>query len=190
MTAGKPFAIERMKVVGIATLSDEVLPDGIYYRYRIIVSDDVAARHDCLPDAPGSNATFQQALEMLAPTDCATQYVLYSLSIRGGDRGVNAALDAFSTRSAALTAKLPKALQEQNIGYTLVGKTTARDEQDRVDRSITPITTALFVLAGSGRRDRRRHARTRARARNESGPHRAAGVVAARRHDRGNELRS
>jgi hypothetical protein len=148
-TTGKPFAVDRMKVVGIATLSDEVLPDGVYFRYRIVVSRDVAARYDCLPNAPGPNATMQESIERFAPAGCGTSYRLYSLAIRGGDRGVSAALDAFSRRSAQLTARLPKVLQDQGFGYTLVGKTTARDERDRVERSIAPITAALWVLAAA-----------------------------------------
>jgi hypothetical protein len=147
--APKLFAIDRVKVVGIATLSDEVLPDGVYFRYRVIVSKDIAARYDCLPDAPGPNATFEEALARFAPANCSTSYIFYSLSIRGGDRGVRTALDAFSKRSAELSARLPKSLQAQGFGYSLVGKTVARDEQDRVERSIAPITTALFVLAAA-----------------------------------------
>ncbi len=148
-TAGKPFAFARLKVVGIGTLSDEVLPDGVYFRYRIIVSRDVAARYDCLPDAPGPNATMQQSVARLFPTDCATSYRFYSLSIRGGERGVSAALDSFSRQSAALTAKLPKPVRDNGFGYTLVSKTTTRDERDRIERSLAPIAAALLVLAAA-----------------------------------------
>ena len=149
ITLPKPFAVERLTVVGIGTLSDEVLPDGVYFRYRVIVSRDIADRYDCLPDAPGPNATFEEALARFGPANCATSYIFYSLSFRGGDRGVSAALDAFAKRSAALSAKLPKALQRQGFEYSLVGKTTARDERDRVERSIAPIPAALFVLAAA-----------------------------------------
>ncbi|MDQ1481187.1 MAG: hypothetical protein QOI44_2048, partial [Actinomycetota bacterium] len=128
----KLFAVDRLRVAGIATLSDEVLPDGVYFRYRVIVSKDVAARYDCLPDAPGPNATFQESLARFAPANCATSYIFYSLSIRGGARGVRTALDAFSKRSEALSAQLPKSLRAQGFEYSLVGKTVARDEQNRV----------------------------------------------------------
>ena len=145
----KPFAVERLTVVGIATLSDEVLPDGVYFRYRIIVSRDIADRYDCLPEAAGPHATFEEALARFAPANCATSYILYSLTIRGGDRGVRIALDAFAKRSAALSLRLPKSLQSRGFVYSLVGKTTARDERARVERSIAPITAALFVLAAA-----------------------------------------
>ena len=148
-TTGKPFAVERMKVVGIGTLADEVLPDGVYFRYRVLVSRNVAAHYDCLPDAPGPNATMQEAVALLAPADCGTSYKFYALKIRGREHGVSVALDAFSKESDALNAKLPQALREQDFGYALVTKTTARDERDRVERSIAPITTALFVLAAA-----------------------------------------
>ncbi len=148
-TAGKPFAVEHLKVVGIGTLADEVLPDGVYFRYRVLVSRNVAARYDCLPDAPGPDATLQEAVTIVAPKGCGTSYKFYELKIRGGDRGVSAALAAFSKASDALNAKLPKALRERDFGYSLVTKTTARDERDRVERSIEPITAALFVLAAA-----------------------------------------
>lgn len=150
-TVEKPFAVEHATVVGIATLSDEVLPDGVYPRARVIVSPDIAARFDCLPAGPSPNETFEQAFAKLAPGDCAVSYDYYSLSILGGDRGVTAALDAFAQRSDALTARLPKALRDQHIGYTLVAKVRTHDEQLRVQRSVAPISAALFVLAaGAG----------------------------------------
>ena len=145
----KPLAVEHATVVGIATLSDEVLPDGVYVRTRVIVSPDLARRYDCLPAGPKPDATAEEAFKLLAPHDCAVSYDYYSLKIRGGDRGVTAALAAFATRSDALTAALPKELQAQHIAYTLVAKTRTRDEQSRVVRSITPVAAALFVLAAA-----------------------------------------
>jgi hypothetical protein len=148
-TVERPFAVEHATVVGIATLSDEVLPDGVYPRTRVIVSSDIAARFDCLPAGPGPNESAEDALAALAPGDCAVSYDYYALSIRGGDRGVTATLDAFAKRSDALSARLPKPLRDQHIAYTLVAKTRTHDEQLRVEHSVAPISAALFVLAGA-----------------------------------------
>ena len=37
----EPIGVEQLQVVGIGTLADEVLPDGLYPRGRMIVSPDV-----------------------------------------------------------------------------------------------------------------------------------------------------
>ena len=44
-----PVGVEQLTVVGIATLPDEVLPDNLYARQRMVVSPDVAARYACSP---------------------------------------------------------------------------------------------------------------------------------------------
>ena len=47
-----PAGVERLRVVGIATLPDEALPDELYSRSRMLVSPDVAARYDCWRTSP------------------------------------------------------------------------------------------------------------------------------------------
>jgi hypothetical protein len=148
-TVEQPIGVEHATVVGIATLSDEVLPDGVYPRTRVIVSPDIAARYDCLPALPAPNAAPRAVLDTMAPADCAVSYHYYSLAIRGGDRGVTAALDAFAKRADTLTAALPHSLRDVGATYALDAKSLTRDEQARVERSITPISAALFVLAGA-----------------------------------------
>jgi hypothetical protein len=145
-TIQRPLAVERVRIVGIATLSDEVLPDGVYPRHRIILSPEFTARYACLPASPSPNATLEDAVAILAPKSCATSYQYYSLDIRGGEQGISAALAVFTEQSGRLTAKLPKALRETGAEYTLVAKTATRDEEDRVARSNSPLTAALVVL--------------------------------------------
>ena len=134
-----------MTVVGIGTLADEVLPDGVYFRYRILVSRDIAARYDCLPEHPDPERPCRRP-SRFAPPGCGTSYKFYALKIRGGDRGVSAALDAFSKESDALNARLPQGVAGQ-ASATRWLRRHARDERDRVERSTAPITTARFVLA-------------------------------------------
>jgi hypothetical protein len=144
-----PVGIEHVNVVGIATLSDEVLPDGLYPRQTVIVSPDIAKRYDCVPDAPQSDAPLTDAILQLAPAGCATSYRYYSLAVRGGARGIATALRAFTVAADRLTAKLPQALQEQQVAFTLVAESTTAEEHRRVDRSTQPIVVALGVLAAA-----------------------------------------
>ena len=48
----EPIGVEHLRVVGIGTLADEVLPDGLYPRGRMLVSPDVADRYDCVGHEP------------------------------------------------------------------------------------------------------------------------------------------
>ena len=46
------IGVEHPRVVGIGNLPDEVLPDDLYQRQRVVLSADITDRYDCLPD-PG-----------------------------------------------------------------------------------------------------------------------------------------
>ena len=168
-TAGKPFAVDRMRVVGIATLSDEVLPDGVYFRYRMVVSRDVAARYDCLPDAPGPNATMQESIERFAPAGCGTSYRFYSLSIRGGDRGVSAALDAFLDAAPSSRPGSPRYCRTRASGTRWSARrpcvTSGIASNVRLHRSPPPLGARR-----RGRRDHRGDLGTRTGARIEPRP--------------------
>ena len=57
----------RVRIVGIGTLPDEVLPDGLYPRARILVSPDVVRRFTCpLVDVP-AGAALQQIVDLVLP---------------------------------------------------------------------------------------------------------------------------
>lgn len=88
-----PEGVEHLTVVGIATLPDEVLPDELYPRFRMIVSPDVADRYDCMPDVPPRDAGFEEVLAVLVPEGCALSYRYYSLEMRDGEAGVAPALE-------------------------------------------------------------------------------------------------
>jgi hypothetical protein len=141
----EPVGVERLRVVGIGTFAEEVLPDALYPRARAIVSADVADRYDCVPPAPPAEASYDEAIAMSVPEHCSTSYEYYALDIPGGDRRVGAALDAFSREADRLNARLPAALTEQDVGYFLIA-TTTKPEQERVDRSTRPTVGALLVL--------------------------------------------
>jgi hypothetical protein len=145
-TVISPVGVEHLTVVGIGTLSDEVLPEELYPRDRVVVSPDVVERYDCLIDLPPQDATDEEAFLAYTPGGCATSYRYYSLEVEGGADGVAAVTEAFRRRAEALNAGLPPALQKV-AGYYRIATTTAQ-EQARVERSTQPTVAALAVLAG------------------------------------------
>lgn len=143
-----PVGVERLRVVGIATLPDEVLPDELYPRERLIVSPDVAARYDCVPNLPPVDATIDEAVLQMWPPGCGTSYRYYALDIVGGAAAVSRALDAFLAQTGTLNDSIPPSIASEGAGYYLVATTTA-EERERVERSIQPSVTALGVLAAA-----------------------------------------
>jgi hypothetical protein len=140
-----PLGVEHVTVVGIGALSDEVLPDELYPRERIILSPQMTARYDCLLGAPPSDASFEQVFDVLVHEGCANQYRYYSLDMVDG-AGSATATDAFLDRANELNRDLPDALTERGTSYFLIATTTAQD-RERVERSIQPTVAALGVLA-------------------------------------------
>jgi hypothetical protein len=141
----EPLGVEHLTVVGIVTMSDEVLPDALFPRGQVIVSPQVAERYSCLPEVPPGDPTFEELVAVLLPEDCSVLYPYYSLDVAGGARGLDAALDAFVADASALNADLPSALLDDGAFYSLIATTTAQ-EQARVERSVQPIVTALAGL--------------------------------------------
>ena len=142
-----PIGVEDLEVVGIAALADEVLPDELYPRERIILSPPMAARYDCVPEMPEGDASFEEVFDVLVPEGCATSYRYYALDLDGGAGQVEATMDAFLRRAAELNAELPPALTDDGAGYFLIATTTAQERQ-RIERSIQPTVAALGVLGG------------------------------------------
>ncbi|MGH9116509.1 MAG: ABC transporter permease [Acidimicrobiales bacterium] len=140
-----PVGVERLTVVGIATFPDEVLPDELYPRLKLIVSPDVVERYDCLPESPPRDVSFDEALAALLPEGCAVSYRYYSLGMAQGDAGVAPALEVFLGRAEELNAELPVFDDEGSPSYFLIATTTAQERQ-RVERSNQPTVAALLVL--------------------------------------------
>ena len=145
-----PVGVEHVTVVGMVTLPDESLPDELYPRQRLLVSPDVSARYECLPDEPPPGVTLAEAIELLTPAGCAVQYQYYSLALANGADDVKPALDAFVTTSGAMNESL---LNISDLGqvpgdppqYFPVPTETAQ-ELDRVERANRPTVAALIVL--------------------------------------------
>jgi hypothetical protein len=142
------LGVEHPRIVGIGTLPDEVLPDDLYQRQRVVLSADITDRYDCLPEPVTPDAAEEELVPTLAPAGCATSYQYYSLALDGGDAGVDRALEAFNGEAQRLTAGLPPVLQEIGAAYIPITTRTA-DEERRVERATQPVTVALGVLAGA-----------------------------------------
>jgi FtsX-like permease family len=132
-----------VRIVGIGTMPDEVLPDGLYPRGRILISPDVVRRFTCplVEVAPG--ASVEQIVDAVLPKGCARSFLYYSLQLRDGAAGVAAAEAAFVQRAAELNQALPH--EEGAPGYFLIA-TTTEQQRAQVARSVQPTTSALAVL--------------------------------------------
>ena len=143
-----PIGVEHLRVVGVGNLPDEVLPDELYERNRILVSPDIVDRYDCLPEPVTPDMTDAEIIATQGPEGCATSYQYWSLEIEGGEAGVRRALEVFNQEAEELTAGLPPSLQQIGAAYIPITTTTA-DEERRVERVTQPVSVALGVLAGA-----------------------------------------
>ncbi|MEJ7799036.1 MAG: FtsX-like permease family protein [Ilumatobacter sp.] len=140
------IGVEHPTVVGIATFPDEVLPDGLYERGRIVVSGDIARRYACTPDELPPDATAEDVVYELAPAECSTSYRYWSLRVAGDDGAIQATLDALTSRFDERNGELAPAVQEMGLSYVPIVTTTA-DASERVDRTMRPTVVALTMMA-------------------------------------------
>jgi hypothetical protein len=142
------IGVEYAAIVGIGTFPDEVLPDGLYERGRVVVSGDIARRYACTPDEPPPGASTEDVVNELAPAQCSTSYRYWSLAVAGGDGEIQATLDALVTRFDERNAALAPAVQEMGLSYVPIVTTTA-DGLERVERTMRPTVVALVLIAVS-----------------------------------------
>jgi hypothetical protein len=142
-----PIGVEHLQVVGIGTLADEVLPDGLYPRGRMIVSPDVADRYDCVGREPRGTSA-REAAELVFPTNCARSYQYFSLDLADGVNGIPAALTAFDAATRATNVRWADEYGPEGPEYFLV-PTANPQERARVQRAIRPTVAALTVLAAA-----------------------------------------
>lgn len=143
-----PVGRTEVEVVGIGVFADEVLADGLYPRQRILVSPEVGSRFDCTLSLPA--AVDPRPLEELGPAvipaGCSMSYRQFSLRVDGGDSGVPAVLGALAERLAEENQRLPAALRDSDIGYSVIPSVIA-DARQRVQRSLDPAVRALQLFA-------------------------------------------
>ena len=147
----QPVGVEQVELVGIVTMPDEVLPDDLYERGVAILSADLAARYTCpLLDVQVASVSYEEMLAALTETPCASNYLLYSLSMTDGAADVRPALDEYVSRAAPLSPQATEASEEgiEVPAYELFSTETAQ-MSDRVAQAIRPTVTALAVLGAA-----------------------------------------
>ncbi len=146
-----PLGVEHVRIVGVVTMHDEVLPDDVFDRQRFIVSPDIAARYDCLPHTPPPGGTLAELAKRLLPPGCATSYRYYSLALARGDVDVKPTLERFVAAANALNASFAVAPDASGAPveapqyFTI--PTETRQDQDRIERANRPMIAALVVLS-------------------------------------------
>ena len=143
----EPIGVEHLQVVGIGTLADEVLPDGLYPRGRMIVSPDVAERYDCVgPEPRGISAA--RPPSWCFPPIVRGSYQYFSLDLADGVNGIPAALAAFDAATRAANDRWADEYGEEAPEYFLV-PTANPHEQARIERATRPTVAALAVLGAA-----------------------------------------
>ena len=133
----EPIGRTTARVVGVGVFADEVLPDELYPRRRIVLSPDLSAPYDCARPHPPADDSL--TIEQLAPSffqeGCARDPGFVSLRVAGGERGVPAVIAALTERLDAENARLPKAMRDLEFGFTVIPTVTG-EERARVQRSL------------------------------------------------------
>jgi hypothetical protein len=144
----QPLGVEHLRLVGYGHLSDEVLPDDVYPRERLIVSADVAQRYACTvhfePDM-----TEDEAKAVMFGSPCATQYRYYSLDLEDGTTLADVSAE-FQAAADRLVPELPPTVSGFS-GYFYISQ-ERRDLDDAVHQATRPAITALVafgVVAGA-----------------------------------------
>ncbi|MET0903436.1 MAG: hypothetical protein ABWZ52_09365 [Acidimicrobiales bacterium] len=140
----EPLGVEALRISGFGVLADEVLPDELYPRQRLVISPDVTARYYCLPELT-SDMSYEEAFAASLPEHCSAQYDYYSLNVRGGAAGVRSIRDQFEAAAARLDDDLPSEFAENGIGYFYISQERA-DLDEAVRETTRPAVTALVAF--------------------------------------------
>ncbi len=140
----EPLAVEHLRISGFGTLADEVLPDELWPRQRLIVSADVAKKYTCLPDYR-ADMTVEEAFAAAAPPTCSSQFIYYSLQLAPGTTPASIR-DQFAAAAARLSPDVPPAVLDLTSGYFYVSQDRA-DLDDAVHQTTQPTVAALGAFA-------------------------------------------
>ena len=143
-TLVSPIGVESLRISGFGQLPDEVLPDELYPRVRMIVSADIARRYSCNGDYR-ADMTDDQAIATSFPKDCARQYWFYTFQLDGAPGRVASIRRQFSDAADRLTADLPPWITA-SASYFYISQDRAVVD-DAVQRATRPPVTALTVFA-------------------------------------------
>lgn len=147
----EPVGVEELEIVGIVTLPDEVIPDDLYPRQRIVLSPDVARRYLCQPDGLPTATTATELIAELFPDDCASSYHFYSVRLADGSPGVGRTLGTYLREANLRNERAGGPVEGSSLAppeYLLVATETAQI-RDRVATATRPSVAALRVLGAA-----------------------------------------
>jgi ABC-type lipoprotein release transport system permease subunit len=139
-TMVRPIAVERLRVAGFGRFPDEVLPDELYPRQKMVVSADVARRFACRASDPRPDMTQDELVEALYPRDCARLYDTYALQLEDGVRSEATVRRAFVKATARLSKAFPLAMRQQGLTYQYL----SQDRTD-IDDSVRDVTWPTVI---------------------------------------------
>ena len=139
-----PIGVESLRISGFGHLPDEVLPDELYPRQRLIVSADVARKYSCVGDY-NAGMTDDEAAAAAFPKQCSQQYWFYTFQLDGAPGRVDSIRQQFAAAADRLTPDLPPFIAGQAQYYYISQDRAVVD--DAVQRATRPAVTALTVFA-------------------------------------------
>ena len=135
-----------VRIVGIGTLPDEVLPDGLGPRARILVSPDVTRRFTCpLVEVP-AGPSLQQIVDTVLPKGCRTIVPVLLAPAPGRQRRGPSCRGRVHDGRPSSTGTSPR--RRGGPGTTSIATTT---EQDRAQVGAVRATDDLGAHRARGR---------------------------------------
>ena len=141
----EPLGVESLRIAGFGLLPNEVLPEELFPRQQLIVSEDVTARYGCL-ESLGDATTYDEILRTVIPEDCSASYEYYSLSLRDGVDGAPSIRRQFDEAVDRLNQELPPELNDLGIGYYYISQDRS-DLDAAVRETIRPTVVTLQAFA-------------------------------------------
>lgn len=143
-TIVSPIGVESVRISGFGQLPDEVLPDELYPRLRLIVSADIARKYSCNADYR-ADMTDDEAIAVSFPMNCSRQYWFYTFQLDGEPGRAASIRRQFGDAADRLTADVPPWITAQ-ASYFYISQDRAVVD-DAVHRATRPPVTALMVFA-------------------------------------------
>jgi hypothetical protein len=136
-----------LRVVGIGTFADGVLPDELFPRQYALLTPEAAGDADCLQATFGPDDTRDpnQLLLAAVPRPCAMTYRYWSLDLEGGQGAAASVAADLGRRFQAESRNLPRSLREADIGYSIIPSFTSDDVRS-VRQALSPAVTSLRVF--------------------------------------------
>ena len=141
----EPLGVESLRIAGFGLLPNEVLPEELFPRQQLIVSEDVTARYGCL-ESLGDATNYDEILRTVIPEDCSASYEYYSLSLQDGVDGAPSIRRQFDEAVDRLNQELPPELNDLGIGYYYISQDRS-DLDAAVRETIRPTVVTLQAFA-------------------------------------------